>query len=112
GRQPAHGLSSRGLLLRDGYLSRVSVSERTLEFRRSAMEGLGINVPFWRDRTTLVTGATGLVGSWLVKRLRAAQADVVALVRDWVPASEVVRCGALDKVTVVRGDVRDQALME
>jgi CDP-glucose 4,6-dehydratase len=76
------------------------------------MEGLGINVPFWRDRTTLVTGATGLVGSWLVKRLRAAQADVVALVRDWVPSSEVVRSGALDKVTVVRGDVRDQALLE
>ena len=36
------------------------------------MEGVGINTAFWRDRPTLVTGATGLVGSWLVKRLRAA----------------------------------------
>jgi CDP-glucose 4,6-dehydratase len=73
---------------------------------------MGINTAFWRDRTTLVTGATGLVGSWLVKRLWAAKADVVALVRDWVPASEAVRSGVLDQVTVVRGDVRDQALLE
>ncbi|MBI3823364.1 MAG: NAD-dependent epimerase/dehydratase family protein [Planctomycetes bacterium] len=76
------------------------------------MESLGINVAFWRDRPTLVTGATGLVGSWLVKRLRAAQADVVTLVRDWVPASEAVRSGVLDQTTVVRGDVRDRDLLE
>src|SRR5205085_2693434 len=74
--------------------------------------GVGVNTAFWRDRPTLVTGATGLVGSWLVKRLRAGGADVVAIVRDWVPSSEVVRCGALDKITVVRGDVRDQAMLE
>jgi CDP-glucose 4,6-dehydratase len=76
------------------------------------VEGLGIDKSFWRDRSTLVTGATGLVGSWLVKRLRAAEANVIALVRDWVPASEAVRSGVLDQVTVVRGDVRDQALVE
>jgi len=73
---------------------------------------MGLNTTFWRDRPTLVTGATGLVGSWLIKRLRAAGADVVALVRDWVPASEAVRSGVLDRVTVVRGDVRDQAVLE
>ncbi len=76
------------------------------------MESMGLNTSFWRDRPTLVTGATGLVGSWLVKRLRAAGADVVAVVRDWVPSSEAVRCGALDQITVVRGDVRDQAMLE
>jgi CDP-glucose 4,6-dehydratase len=76
------------------------------------MEGLGLNTPFWRDRVTLVTGATGLVGGWLVKRLLAARADVVALVRDWVPSSEAVRSGALDQVTVARGDVRDRDLLE
>jgi CDP-glucose 4,6-dehydratase len=76
------------------------------------VEGLGINKTFWRDRPTLVTGATGLVGSWLVKRLRAAEAEVVAVVRDWVPASEAVRSGVLDQATVVRGDVRDQAMLE
>lgn len=67
---------------------------------------------FWRDRSTLVTGATGLVGGWLVRRLLGLGADVVCLVRDWVPSSELVRGGQLEKVKVVRGDVRDQALLE
>ena len=67
---------------------------------------------FWRDRPVLVTGATGLVGSWLVRRLLEAQADVVCLVRDWVPQSELVRSGLYNQVKVVRGDVRDQAALE
>ncbi len=70
------------------------------------------NQHFWQDRPTLVTGATGLVGSWLVKRLVDMGADVVCLVRDWVPQSELVRSGTLDKVRVVRGDIRDQAVLE
>jgi CDP-glucose 4,6-dehydratase len=68
--------------------------------------------PFWLDRPTLVTGASGLVGSWLVRRLVAAGAEVVCLVRDWVPQSELVRSGLLERVKVVRGDVRDQAVLE
>jgi CDP-glucose 4,6-dehydratase len=68
--------------------------------------------PFWPDRPTLVTGATGLVGGWLVRRLLESGADVVCLVRDWVPQSEAARRGLLDRVKVVRGDVRDQALLE
>jgi len=67
---------------------------------------------FWPDRPTLVTGATGLVGGWLVKRLVKSSADVVCLVRDWVPQSELVQAEVIDKVKVVRGDVRDQALLE
>jgi CDP-glucose 4,6-dehydratase len=67
---------------------------------------------FWRDRPTFVTGATGLVGGWLVKSLAAAGADVVCLVRDWMPDSELVRSGHLDKVKIVRGDITDQELME
>jgi len=67
---------------------------------------------FWVDRPTLVTGATGLVGSWLVKRLVQAGADVVCLVRDWVPQSELVRTSTLERVKVARGDVRDQATLE
>jgi CDP-glucose 4,6-dehydratase len=67
---------------------------------------------FWLDRPILVTGATGLVGSWLVARLVEARADVVCLVRDWIPQSEVVRSSLMEKVKVVRGDVRDQALLE
>ncbi|MFH0926484.1 MAG: GDP-mannose 4,6-dehydratase [bacterium] len=67
---------------------------------------------FWLDRPTLITGATGLVGGWLVKRLLASGADVICLVRDKVPQSELVRTGMIEQVKVVRGDVRDQALLE
>lgn len=67
---------------------------------------------FWRDRRVFVTGATGLVGNWLVRRLLEAEADVVCLVRDWVPQSELVQSGMIDKVTVVRGDLCDQTLLE
>jgi CDP-glucose 4,6-dehydratase len=67
---------------------------------------------FWRDRPTLVTGATGLVGGWLVRRLIDAGADVICLVRDWVPQSELVRGNLVDKVKVVRGDVIDQPTLE
>ncbi len=67
---------------------------------------------FWCDRPTFVTGATGLVGGWLVKSLVAAGADVVCLVRDWVPDCELVRSGDWDKVKIVRGDVTDQPMLE
>jgi len=67
---------------------------------------------FWQDRPVFVTGATGLVGGWLVKRLLAAKAEVVCLVRDWVPQCELVRLGDIERVKVVRGDITDQALME
>jgi CDP-glucose 4,6-dehydratase len=72
----------------------------------------GAKVKFWLDRPTLVTGATGLVGSWLVRRLITAGADVVCLVRDWVPQSELVRTGALDRIKIIRGDVCDQQTIE
>lgn len=67
---------------------------------------------FWLDRPTFVTGSTGLVGSWLVQKLVASGADVVCLVRDWVPQSELMQSSLIEKVKVVRGDVRDQPLLE
>lgn len=75
------------------------------------MENL-VNRAFWLDRPTFVTGGTGLVGSWLVKRLVENGADVVCLVRDWIPQSELVRKGLIEKVKVIRGDVRDREVLE
>jgi len=60
----------------------------------------------------LVTGATGLAGGWLVRRLLALRAQVVCLVRDWVPASTLLAGGSRDDATLVFGDVRDQAVAE
>jgi CDP-glucose 4,6-dehydratase len=83
-----------------------------------ALESLGLTLStksensFWRDRPTLVSGATGLVGGWLVRRLLEQRADVICLVRDWVPQSELARSGLLEQVKVVRGDVREQSLLE
>jgi CDP-glucose 4,6-dehydratase len=79
-------------------------------------EAMAVNVAtkssYWQDRPTLVTGATGLLGSWLTRRLVESGADVVCLVRDWVPQSEFVRSGLLSSVKVVRGDVCDRDLIE
>jgi len=66
----------------------------------------------WRDRPVFVTGGTGLVGGWLVRRLVDLGADVVCLVRDWVPRSELVAAKLIEHVRVVRGDVRDQKTLE
>jgi CDP-glucose 4,6-dehydratase len=77
------------------------------------MEKMGlINTSFWMDRPTFVTGGTGLVGAWLVQKLVAAGADVVCLVRDWVPQSELIRTGCIERVKVVRGDIREQSTLE
>jgi len=76
------------------------------------METMELNRAFWLDRPTFVTGGTGLVGSWLIQRLIDAGADVVCLVRDWVPQSESVRRGNLERVKVVRGDIRDREVLE
>lgn len=67
---------------------------------------------FWTDRRVFVTGATGLLGSWLVKGLVERGAEVVCLIRDWVPQSELVAAGLLDRCRVVRGDLCDLELIE
>jgi CDP-glucose 4,6-dehydratase len=71
-----------------------------------------VALSFWLDRPTFVTGATGLVGGWLVQRLLREGANVVCLVRDWVPNSLLIRDGLLDRVNVVRGELHDYETIE
>ncbi len=66
----------------------------------------------WHHRPVLVTGATGLLGGWLVGALLARGAHVVCLVRDLVPQSRLVSEGLTDSVVVCHGDVGDQHLLE
>ena len=68
--------------------------------------------PFWRDRSVLVTGAAGLLGSAAVQALVEREADVVCLVRDRVPQSELFRTGLADRVRIVPGDVTEAPLVE
>ena len=76
------------------------------------MEDLVNKSSFWLDRPVLVTGGSGLVGGWLVKRLLAHQAEVVCVVRDWVPDSILLQQADLQKVRLVRGDIRDLRFLE
>jgi CDP-glucose 4,6-dehydratase len=76
------------------------------------LEGVVMADNFWRDRSVLVTGATGLLGGWLTRSLLGRGASVVCLVRDWVPQCELVRKSQLEDVSVVRGDITDRAAIE
>lgn len=67
---------------------------------------------FWRDRPILITGATGLLGSWLVPELLQRGAQVTALVRDWVPLSKLCTDNAYQKINIVRGTVEDISVLE
>ncbi len=67
---------------------------------------------FWRDRPVLVTGCTGILGSWLTEALVELGADVIGLVRDWVPQSQLVLSSTYKRIKVVRGDVTDYVLLE
>ncbi len=61
----------------------------------------------WENRRVLVTGATGLVGSWLVKDLLSLEARVVALVRDPDPLSEFYSSGDYRRCNIVSGRLED-----
>jgi CDP-glucose 4,6-dehydratase len=67
---------------------------------------------FWNNRSTLVTGASGLLGGWLARSLIASGADVTCLLRDWVPESQLIGTGIINRVKVIRGDLQDQELLE
>lgn len=75
------------------------------------MEGLEM-INFWQDRRILITGASGLVGGWLVKKLLSNEADVIVLLRDWVPGSQLIHSNELSRTTVVRGDLSDSRFLE
>ena len=66
-----------------------------------------LDVGFWTNRQVFVTGATGLLGSWLTKGLVQKGARVVCLVRDRVPDSRLFVDGILDRVVVVSGELED-----
>ena len=67
---------------------------------------------FWKDRRVFVTGATGMIGAWLVKDLLAQGAYVVALVLDADPQSELYRSGDVNRLSMVNGNLEDFSTLE
>lgn len=66
----------------------------------------------WTQHRVFITGATGIVGSWLTKRLIREGAYIVALVRDWDPQSELVRSGDIQRISVVNGALEEYDTLE
>lgn len=67
---------------------------------------------YWRHKNVFITGATGFLGSWLVKYLVDAGANVTALIRDAVPHSELTRSGYINKINAVTGALEDYHVIE
>lgn len=68
--------------------------------------------PFWQDRNVLVTGCTGLLGSWLTGALAEKGANVVGLVRDLIPRSNLYGLGLANRMATVRGALEDYPVLE
>ncbi len=67
---------------------------------------------FWEKKRVFITGATGLVGSWLMQALIDRKADVVALIHD-TPADRLTCRGTFDQqVEFVSGSLEDLDALE
>lgn len=67
---------------------------------------------FWNDKNVFVTGCSGFLGSWLIKKLVEQKANVVGLIRDLVPKSNLYSSGFNNKLITVRGELEDYFLLE
>ena len=67
---------------------------------------------FWEGHRVFVTGATGMIGSWLIKFLLGQGTNVVALDFDADPKSELYRSGDIQRVLKVDGALEDFRTLE
>ena len=77
-------------------------------------ENMGFNLT---NKNVFITGATGLLGSWLTKFMVGEKANVVVLNRDMVPKSILWSSSEefsyiKDKLTIVYGCLEDYELLE
>lgn len=66
---------------------------------------------FWHRRRVFITGCTGFLGSWLTAALLELGAEVVGLIRQKEPDSELVRSGLIRRVEQVSGELLDYELL-
>lgn len=70
------------------------------------------NSPFWKDKKVFVTGATGLLGSWLIESLIKEKVFVIALIRDFVPNSYLYLSRMNERINKVSGCLEDYSVIE
>src|SRR5207244_3150377 len=105
GRRAPARLPPRGLLGLHGHLQGRGPAQRHVGHRERALEGVVM-------RSVFVTGAYGLLGTWLVRALLEEAAEVTVLRRDHAPRAALTLLGLEDRVNGVAGDVTDAALMD
>jgi CDP-glucose 4,6-dehydratase len=66
---------------------------------------------FWRERPVLVTGASGLLGGWLVDMLLERGAHVVCLIRDGSPRSRFFADELDRRCSIANGSLSDRATL-
>lgn len=67
---------------------------------------------YWINKNAFVTGCTGLLGTHLCELLIARGANVVGLVRDYVPKSRLFTKQLKQKMVVLNGQVENYGLLE
>jgi len=66
---------------------------------------------YWKNKNVLVTGCTGLLGSWLTIKLVENGANVIGLIRDLIPKSNLYLSGFHNRIETVRGSLTDYELL-
>jgi len=65
-----------------------------------------------KNKKCLVTGGAGFIGSHIVKRLLQEGVDEVVILDNFTSGREDLLEGILDKVELIKGDIRDAELVE
>lgn len=78
------------------------------------MEGLVIAMrnEFWRNKNVFITGCTGFLGGYLSEALIKSGANVVGLVRDYLPNANLFREKSLSKMSIVNGSLENLETIE
>ena len=76
------------------------------------MENMVDSDRFWQGRHVFVTGAAGLVGSWLIEDLLRVRARVVVLIHHPDPQSNLYRSGLYRNISIVHGNLEDYGTLE
>ena len=76
--------------------------------KKSTMEGLGMNRDFWKDKRVLITGHTGIKGSWLSIWLQSMGAHVIGYALSPPSKPSMFEVTGIGRgIISIEGDIRD-----